>query len=227
MLRVGLTGGLGSGKSTVATILRELGAEVIEADELGRELMEPGHAVYDEIVAEFGSQVVLADGRLNRPRLAELVFSAQDARSRLDDLNGIVHPAVIAAQGDWMRSILQRNHRAIAVVESALIFEVERDARQRGESEGILSYWRRRFDCIILVTASEELKIARFVERRSPGKWDEKIAEDARSRLAMQIPDEKKVERADFVIENDGDLAALRQHVEEVWQQLLDLGSKT
>ena len=98
MLRVGLTGGLGSGKSTVATILRELGAEVIEADELGRTLMEPGHSVYDEIVAEFGSQVVLSDGRINRPRLAELVFSAQDARSRLDDLNGIVHPAVIAAQ---------------------------------------------------------------------------------------------------------------------------------
>ena len=111
--------------------------------------------------------------------------------------------------------------------ESALIFEVERDARQRGESEGILSYWRRRFDCIILVTASEELKVARFVERRSPGKWDEKIAEDARSRLAMQIPDEKKVERADFVIENDGNLTALRQRVEAVWQQLLDLSSNT
>ena len=79
----------------------------------------------------------------------------------------------------------------------------------------------------MLVTASEELKIARFVERRSPGKWDDKIAEDARARLAMQIPDEKKIERADFVIENDGDLAALRRRVEEVWQQLLDLSRKT
>lgn len=223
MLRVGLTGGLGSGKSTVAAMLRELGAEVIEADELGRTLMEPGHSVYDEIVAEFGSQVLLPDGRLNRARLAEIVFRPAAGKARIDDLNAIVHPAVIAAQGDWMRSILQRNHQAIAVVESALIFEVERDARQRGESEGILSYWRRRFDCIIVVTAPEEVKIARFVERRSPGKWDEKIAEDARSRLATQIPDEKKVERADFVIENNGDLAALRTRVEEVWRQLLEI----
>jgi dephospho-CoA kinase len=227
MLRVGLTGGLGSGKSTVATILRELGAEVIEADELGRVLMEPGHAVYDEIVAEFGSQVVLPDGRLDRARLAQLAFRPKVGNGRLDDLNAIIHPAVIAAQGDWMRSILQRNHRAIAVVESALIFEVERDARQRGESEGILSYWRRRFDCILVVTAPEEAKIARFVERRSPGKWDEKIAEDARSRLAMQISDEEKSARADFIIDNNGDLAALRLRVEEVWRQLLELNKKT
>jgi dephospho-CoA kinase len=220
MLRVGLTGSLGSGKSTVAAILRDLGAEVIEADELGRELMEPGHQVYDEIVAEFGPEVVLADGKLNRPKLAELVFNAQDSRSRLDDLNSIVHPAVIAAQGDWMRQILQRNHRAIAVVESALIFEVERDARQRGESEGILTYWRRRFDCVVLVTAPEALKVGRYVERRSPGEWDEAIATDARARLARQISDEQKIKRADFVLENTGTLEELRAKVLKLWKQL-------
>jgi dephospho-CoA kinase len=201
-------------------MLRELGAEVVEADELGRELMEPGHQVYDEIVAEFGPEVVQPGGALNRPKLAELVFSATDSRSRLDDLNSIVHPAVIAAQGDWMRSILQRNHRAIAVVESALIFEVERDARQRGESEGILTYWRRRFDCVIVVIASDVLKVARYVERRSPGVWDEAIATDARSRLARQISDEKKAARADFVIENSGTLEELRAKVLLVWNQL-------
>lgn len=223
MLRVGLTGSLGSGKSTVAAILRELGAEVIEADELGRALMEPGQAVYEEIVREFGPGVVTADGRLDRPALADLAFRG----GRLDDLNAIVHPAVIAAQGDWMRSIFLRNHEAIVVVESALIFEVERDARQRGESEGILSYWRRRFDCIILVIAAEELKIARFVERRSPGKWDEQIAADARSRLAQQIGDEQKASRADYVIENNGSLAELRQRVEAVWRQLVELGNNS
>jgi dephospho-CoA kinase len=222
MLRVGLTGGLGSGKSTVGEYLRELGAEVIEADELGRAMMEPGQAVYDQIVDEFGPEVVCPDGRLDRARLAELAFRG----GRLDDLNAIVHPAVIAAQGDWMRQIFARNHKAIAVVESALIFEVERDARQRGESEGLLSYWLRRFDRVIVVTAPDEVKVARYVARHSPAGWDETIAADARSRMSRQISDAVKSSRADFVIENYGDLAALREQVEAVWRQLVELSNK-
>lgn len=219
MVRVGLTGGLGSGKSTVAAILRELGAEVVEADELGRALMEPGHAVYEEIVAEFGPEVVRADGKLDRAKLADLAFRG----NRLDDLNSIVHPAVIAAQGDWMREVFARNPKAVAVVESALIYEVERDARRRGESEGVLSYWRRRFDRIIVVTAPEEIRIARYVERLSPQGWDEKIAADARSRVARQLSDAVKVSRADYVLENTGDLAALNAQVQAVWTQLVEL----
>jgi len=232
MLRVGLTGGLGSGKSTVAGYLRELGAEVIEADELGRVLMEPGQLVYDDIVEEFGAEVVGPDGRLDRARLAELAFRG----GRLEDLNIIVHPAVIAAQGDWMRKIFARNHEAIAVVESALIFEVERDARQRGESEGVLTYWRRRFDRVIVVIAPDELKVARYVDRLSRERgskeadqtgWDEKIADDARSRLTRQLSDESKASRSDFVIENTGDLGALREQVEAVWRQLVELSNKS
>jgi dephospho-CoA kinase len=221
MVRVGLTGGLGSGKSTVAAILRELGAEVIEADELGRCLMEPGHAVYDEIVAEFGPQVVRSDGKLDRAKLADLAFRG----NRLDDLNAIVHPAVIAAQGDWMREVFERNPKAVAVVESALIFEVERDARKRGESEGVLSFWRRRFDRVLVVTAPEETRIARYVERLSPQGWDEKIAADARSRIARQLSDAVKVSRADYVLENTGDLVVLRAQVVAVWKQLVELGN--
>lgn len=223
MVRVGLTGGLGSGKSTVANIFRELGAEVIEADELGRSMMEPGQHVYDEIVYEFGPSVVGADGRLDRAKLAELAFRG----GRLDDLNAIVHPAVIAAQGDWMRSIFARNHEAIAIVESALIFEVERDARQRGESEGLLSYWRRRFDRVIVVTAPEELRVARYVARLSPNGWDEKIAADARSRITRQMSDELKSERADYVIENTGTLADLRAQTEAIWRQLVDFSNNS
>jgi dephospho-CoA kinase len=128
MLRVGLTGGLGSGKSTVADYLRELGAEVIEADELGRALMEPGQQVYAEIVNVFGPEVVSPDGRLNRARLAQLAFHG----GRLNELNAIVHPAVIAAQQHWMEEVFARDPAAVAVVESALIFEVVRDARARG-----------------------------------------------------------------------------------------------
>jgi dephospho-CoA kinase len=216
MVRIGLTGGLGSGKSTVAAILREFGAEVIEADELGRALMEPGQPVYEEIVAEFGAQVVRADGKLDRAKLADLAFRG----NRLDDLNAIVHPAVIAAQGDWMREVFARNPKSVAVVESALIFEVERDARRRGESEGVLSYWRRRFDRIVVVTAPEETRIARYVARLSPSGWDETIAADARSRLARQLSDAIKVSRADFVLENNGDLITLRAQVAAVWKLL-------
>ena len=149
MLRVGLTGGLGSGKSTVAGYLRELGAEVIEADELGRALMEPGQDVFSEIVRVFGPEIVSPDGRLNRARLAELAFQG----SRLNELNAIVHPAVIAAQQRWMDSVFQRDPNAVAVIESALIFEVERDARARGEEETVLADWRKRIDRVVVVTA--------------------------------------------------------------------------
>ncbi len=107
MLRVGLTGGLGSGKSTVAAMLRELGAQVIEADALGREMMEPGQPVYAEIVRVFGPQVINPDGHLNHARLAELAFR----HGRLQELNAIVHPPVIAAQQRWMVGLCTRPRR--------------------------------------------------------------------------------------------------------------------
>ena len=221
MLRVGLTGGLGSGKSTVAAILRDFGAHVIEADALGRTLMEPGHDVYRQIVRTFGPEVVNADGTLNRPRLAELAF----AGGRLQELNAIVHPAVIAAQQQWMDGVFKRDSSAVAVVESALIFEVERDARNRGEQRGVLWDWRRRFDRILLLTAPDELKIERFVARTSPESASDPARRqaaraDARVRLAQQIPDREKAERADFVIANTADLESLKMQVAAVWEIL-------
>jgi dephospho-CoA kinase len=217
MLRVGLTGGLGSGKSTVAAILREVGAHVIEADALGREMMEPGHLVYTQIVQTFGLNVVSPDGRLNRPRLAELAFQG----GRLNDLNAIVHPAVIAAQQQWMNGIFTKNPAAVAVIESALIFEVVRDARARGEHEGILADWRRRIDRIVLVTAPDELKIARYAARLAPEGPARQAAEaDARLRLTHQIPDAEKAAMADYVIDNKGDREELRVQVLAVWQRL-------
>jgi dephospho-CoA kinase len=223
MLRVGLTGGLGSGKSTVAGYFRDLGAHLMEADEMGRALMEPGHAVYDEIVEVFGPEVVRGDGKLDRAKLADLAFRG----GRLSELNAIVHPAVIQAQGDWMREVFARDPKAIAVIESALIFEVERDARLRGESEGLLSFWRRRFDRVIVVTAPDELKIARYVEKISRGAWDEKAAADARSRLARQLDDDSKASRADFILENAGDRTALRAQAVAVWRQLVELNNNS
>jgi len=152
MLRVGLTGGLGSGKSTVAAMLRELGAQVIEADALGRSIMEPGHEVYDQIVTHFGPQIVGADGHLNRARLADLAFR----HGRLQELNAIVHPPVIEAQRRWMEEVFARDHAAIAVLESALIFEVVRDAIARGEKGSVLADWRRRIDRLIVVAAPDD-----------------------------------------------------------------------
>jgi dephospho-CoA kinase len=217
MLRVGLTGGLGSGKSTVAAQLRALGAHVIEADELGRELMEPGHAVYDDIVRAFGPGVVRADRRLDRARLAQLAFG----EGRLQDLNAIVHPAVIEAQQRWMEAVFARDPAAVAVVESALIFEVERDARARGETEGVLADWRNRFDHILVLTAPDELKIARYLARIAPDAAAREAAVvDARRRLASQMPDAEKAARADIVLENTGDLASLQARVAEIWKRL-------
>ena len=246
MLRVGLTGGLGSGKSTVAGFLRELGAEVIEADELGRALMEPGQPVYAEIVRAFGPEVVQPDGCLNRARLAELAFQG----GRLNELNAIVHPAVIEAQRLWMDAVFERDPAAVAVIESALIFEVERDARDRGEKETVLSDWRRRIDRVIVVTAPDEMKIARYAGRICPtgagreagvpsdrGPLDaifasrgggdgssslgwEAAEADARLRLARQIPDAEKAARADYVLENTGNIASLHAQVVALWQRL-------
>jgi dephospho-CoA kinase len=202
---------LGSGKSTVAGYLRELGAEVVEADELGRALMVPGQPVYAEIVRVFGREVVNADGHLNRTRLAQMAFQG----GRLDELNRIVHPAVIAAQRRWMEEVFDRNPTAIAVVETALIFEVERDARARGEQEGVLADWRRRFDRVVVVTAPDQVKIARFTAKTGVGETD------ARARLARQIPDAEKAVRADYVLENAGELSALRPRVADLWAALL------
>ena len=217
MLRVGLTGGLSSGKSTVAAILRSLGAEVIEADELGRELMEPGQPVFAEIVRVFGAEVVGPDGRLNRVRLAEMAFQGM----RLKELNAIVHPAVIAAEQTWTEQVFRRNPAAVAVIESALIYEVERDARERGESETVLADWRRRMDRLIVVTAPDEVKVARYAARICPtGEGWEAAEADACRRLAHQIPDAVKAARADYVLENAGDQAALRAQVEALWPRL-------
>lgn len=216
MLRVGLTGGLGSGKSTVAGYLRELGAEVIEADALGRVLMEPGQQVFEQIKERFGPEVLAADGRLNRGKLAQLAFG----EGRVQELNAIVHPATIAAQAQWMKEVFARDPAAVAVIESALIFEVARDARARGETDTALAVIKRRMDRVIVVTAPDELKIARYAARVTDAAGREAALADARARLAYQIPDAEKAAQADYVLQNAGDRSALRAQVEQVWREL-------
>jgi dephospho-CoA kinase len=180
-------------------------------------MMEPGQQVYARIVSAFGPQVVSPDGRLNRARLAALAFEG----GRLNELNDLVHPAVIAAQQQWMEQVFARDPAAVAVVESALIFEVVRDARARGESESVLADWRRRIDRVIVVTAPDELKIARYAARICPSAAGRAAVEaDARLRLAFQIPDAEKAPLADYVLENTRDIAQLHAQVAALWPRL-------
>ena len=206
MLRVGLTGGLGSGKSTVASMFAELGAAVISADQLGRQLMQPGEPVYAAIVETFGSRVVRSDQSLDRKALAELAFQHNQA----DALNHIVHPAVIAAEEEWMRGVFAADPRRVAMVESALIFEVEKWGTAPG--------WVQRFDKLILVTVPDEVKIARFLARSVNRDGAEA---DARARIAAQIPDKEKAGRCDYVIDNTGSLETTRARVKTIYEELV------
>jgi dephospho-CoA kinase len=224
MLRVGLTGSLGSGKSTAAAMLRECGAHIVEADALGRELMEPDQPVFAAIVRAFGRQVLTSDGRLDRPRLAQLAF----AGGRLQELNAIVHPAVIDLQRKQIDEIFARQPSAVAIIETALLFEAVRDGRARGEQESVLSNWRRRIDRVIVVTAPDDQKIARYAARIAPSGPARGAAEvDARLRLSHQIPDAEKAAQADYVLDNSGDLDSLRAQVQALWPRLQAESNKT
>jgi dephospho-CoA kinase len=229
MLRVGLTGGLGSGKSTAARLFATLGAHVLQSDVIGRELMEPGQVVYAAIVDHFGEGVVQRDGRLDRAALAKVAFND----GRVEELNAIVHPAVIARQAALSEAIFQQDRRAIVLVESALIFETKygetkygetkHDETGYGDSQATgRARWHNRFDRIILVTAPEEVKIARFVARSAAGevltaeRWA-KLEAEARLRLAQQIPDEQKSALCDYVLTNGGPLTELEWQVDQLW----------
>ena len=210
MLRVGLAGDLGSGKSTVAAMLAARGAVVLSSDEMARTMMQPGEAVYRAIVEQFGSAVVAADGALDRRRLAELAFDP--AKPRVTELNAIVHPAVLAAQAQQVQALAGTD--AMVVIESALIFS----------AYGLTAAQRReRFDRILLVVAAEARKIARFVERALQGRSAsaEELAAlqaDARRRLALQRTEDHAAEC--IVLTNDGSLAELEVQVERVWRML-------
>jgi dephospho-CoA kinase len=219
MLRVGLTGGLGSGKSTAARLFAAHGAHVLQADAIGRELMEPGHAVYAAIVNHFGSDVVLPDGRLDRGVLAKIAF----VDGRVEELNAIVHPAVIARQAELAEAIFQHDPRAIVIVESALIFETKYGGTKYGGIQADdKARWHNRFDRVIVVTAPEEVKIARFVARSASGEalTAERRAQleaEARRRLAQQISDDQKSALADYVLTNGGALSELEWQVDQLW----------
>jgi len=212
MLRVGLTGEMGSGKSTVARLLAQHGAVVLSSDEMGRAMMQPGLPVYAAIVASFGPSVVQPDGSLDRGELARLAFDPQ--HPRVEELNTIVHPAVLGEQARQIAGFQHKNPDAIVVVESALIFSAKDHSTP----------WRDRFDAIVLVTASEAIKVARFIQRSAAGRElssqeHSALEADAHARLARQAITPSQAADC-LVIENNADLPALEAQVATLWQEL-------
>jgi len=219
MLRVGLTGDLGSGKSTVARMFAERGAVVLSSDEMARAMMQAGQAVYAAIVASFGEAVVAADGSLDRRELARLAFSD----GRAEELNSIVHPAVLAEQARQVDALARTQPSAIVIVESALIFTT------RHGMDG--QPWSKRFDRIVLVTAPEDQKVTRFVQRMGAGRELDaaeraSLEADARQRLSLQTANEAHAAEC-LVIRNDNGLEALEPQVDAVWAQLMQDRSRS
>ncbi len=201
MLRVGLTGGLGSGKSAVALVWAAEGVPVLHADELGRALMRPGEVVHTAILEHFGPAVTLPSGELDRVALAREAFE----NSRLSELNSLVHPAVISAQERALQTLAAAGH-PLAAVESALIFEASGE-----HAPG----WRERFDKLVLVSAPESTRIERFVTRAAAPDASEaerhRLREDARRRIAAQMSDSAKRPFCDYILENNRSLVLLRR----------------
>jgi len=205
LLKVGLTGGIASGKSVAGEMFVALGAQLIQADTIAHELMQPGEAVYREVVRHFGEGILNPDGSVNRARLAEAAFGAPggDKPSRIQELNQIVHPAVIRRQEEWMEEVGRRDSRAIAVVEAALILEA-------GSA--------KRFDRLVVVTCRSEQRIQRWAMPR--GVDEETARREVMRRMAAQFPDEEKIKAADYVIDNSGSLDETQKRVREVYGEL-------
>ena len=195
MLLAGLTGGIGAGKSTVADMLVERGAVLVDGDKVAREVVEPGQPALERIAERFGPGVLDAEGRLDRPALAAVAFATEHARK---DLEAITHPAI---QAEFARRVLAAAPDAIVVLDVPLLVESGK-ANERG------------YHCVIVVEAPREVSLARLEERGVE-------RADAEARMAAQATDEERRAIATWVLHNDGDLAKLERQVETVWADLV------
>ena len=195
MLLIGLTGNIASGKSTVARLLSERGATIIDADVLARRVVEPGMPAFDEIARRWGRQVIAPDGSLDRDALRRLVFSQHE---QLEELNEIVHPEVAAFRDRLVNEARQRGDRLV-VQDIPLLFE-----------RGIVD----QFDRIVLVDAPRPVRLERLMRARGLSETE------AMDMITAQMPAELKRARADYIIENTGTVRELEERVSEVWQAL-------
>jgi dephospho-CoA kinase len=215
MLKVGLTGGIAAGKSVVGEMFVALGAHLVQADRIAHSLMQPGEAVYNEVVRHFGREILNPDGSVNRAKLAEVAFGPASApegqrASRIAELNRIVHPVVIRSQDEWMEETGRQDPHAVAIVEAALILEA-------GAGD--------HFDRLIVVTCAEEQRVIRFAARQKISL--EAARKEVIRRMAAQLPDEEKIKAADFVIDNSGSLEQTRAQVHVVWEPLRAAAEKS
>lgn len=195
MLRVGLTGGIASGKTTVAAMFRARGARVLEADRTAHRLMAPGQPAHAEIVQAFGKEILSADGTIDRRRLGAIVFA--DA-ARREELNRIVHPRVIDEQEKELARIAAEDPGAVAIVEAALLIEAG---------------YHKQLDKLVVTWCRPEQQLQRLQAKGLS-------REDAARRIAAQLPAEEKRRLADYVIDCSGALAETERQVEQVWQAL-------
>ena len=193
MFLVGLTGGIGSGKSTVAVGFAERGGAVIDADAISREILEPGGAAYQGVIDRFGDGIVCPDGSIDRPGLAAVVFNDADA---LADLNGLTHPAIGRVMAERMAEAAASHE--IVVLDIPLLNIATKD--------------RFTFGAIVVVDTPEDLAVERLVAYR------EFTEDDARARVASQISREERRALADVVIENGSDRAALESEIDRAWK---------
>jgi dephospho-CoA kinase len=202
MLKVGLTGGIASGKSTVSKIFASFGAKVLDADEVAREILLPGQPAWTRVRQAFGQEFFHGDGKVKRKQLRKVVFADPEKRSQL---NAIVHPEVmkeINRRAEILSSSIQTE---VLLVDVPLLLEV-----------GLA----KRFDKIVVVYVGENVQINRLLQR------DGISEEEAKQALKVQMALSKKVEQADYVIDNSGTLEETRGQVERVWRELLVLARK-
>lgn len=205
MVLVGLTGGIGSGKSTVSALLARRGAVVIDADAITRQLQEPGQPVLTAIVERFGAAVLAPDGTLDRQALAAVVFADDQA---LTALNGIVHPAVGAEIARRLEAEAGTDH--VVILDVPLLVESDRGRSDDDDSGGGMA-------ALVVVDVDPEIALDRLVRLRGMR------ADDARARMARQATRAERLARADIVIDNSGELDALTPRIAEVWGQLSNL----
>lgn len=196
MLRVGLTGSIAVGKSHVCEVFRELGCQVLDADQTAREVVKPGTKGLSRIVEAFGNGVLQASGELDRKKLGAMVFADKD---KLERLNAIVHPLVIEAQDEWIRNVEARDPNGIAIIDAALMIE---------------SGGYKRFDKLVVVWCEPEIQLQRLMKR------DVLSREDAEARIRAQMPQEEKKRLADHLIDTSAGFDETREQVKKVFAEL-------